>query len=145
MKITYFGSVDENGKLKITNHNVFLSDLKNFCGKQIRLTIEPKSKRSLPQNSYLHGVVIPIVKMHLLDLGWKEARSNEWVKDYIKYNCLIKETVNELTGEVIKSLGETSGLTTSEFMDFIADVQQWAAEKLDLQIPSPGEIIEMEL
>lgn len=145
IKLVYFGRIDETGKLCVTNNRGLLSDLKDFIGKHVRITIENKSKRSDPQNRYFHGVVIPIVKAHLLDLGWKEARSNEWVKDYIKYNCLIKEVSNEDSGEVIKTLGATSGLTTSEFCDFIADIQQWSAEKLGLIIPDPGEVLEMDL
>lgn len=143
MKLQYFGQIDETGKLNLTNNKGFLSDLKALAGKWIVLTVENKSKRSNKQNSYFHGVIIPIVKEHLLDLGWKEARSNEWVKNYIKYNCLIKEVANEETGETIKTLGETSGLSTGEFMEFIADVQQWCADKLDLYIPDPGEVLEM--
>jgi len=144
MKLVYFGRIDEEGKLKLTNNKGFLADLRGFVGKAIRITIESQSKRSNPQNRYFHGVVIPIVKMHLIDLGWKEARSNEWVKNYIKYNCLIVESTNEESGEVIKTLGETSALSKSEFCDFIADVQHWAAETLGLIIPDPGQVMEME-
>lgn len=144
MKYLYFASVSENCLLKIADTKGFNNTLKEFIGKAIRITIEPKAKRSNKQNNYFHGVVVPIVKAHLIDLGWNEAKSSEWVKNYIKYNCLIKESVNELTGECIKTLGETSTLTTAEFMDFIADIQEWAATKLDLQIPNPGEVIEME-
>lgn len=145
MKLSYFGDVDEGGKLKIHNNTSFVLDLMEFAGKKIRLTIERAAKRSNPQNSYFHGVVIPIVKAHLLDLGWKEAKSSEWVKNYIKFNCLIKEVTNVETGETIKSLGETSGLSKSEFADFIADVQRWAAQELDLIIPDPGQVLDLNL
>lgn len=143
MKLQYFGSVDSNGTLTITNKNGFLSDLRDFIGKQVKIIIEPKAKRSHPQNRYFHGCVIPIVKAHLLDSGWIEAKSNEWVKNYIKYNCLIIEQENETTGEIIKTLGETSILTTTEFNDFIAEVQRWGAEVLGLYIPDPGEQIDL--
>lgn len=139
MKLEYFGTVDDNGILKLTNKTGFANDLHEFKGKEVRLIVERKSKRSNDQNSYFHGVCLPIVRAHLLDLGWKEAKSQEWVKDYIKFHCLVKEYHNEETGEVMKSLGKTSGLTTSEFMDFIADVQQWAAQELGLVIPDPGQ------
>lgn len=144
MKLQYFGNIDVAGKLSLTNNKAFLSDLKDLAGKEVRITIEHKSKRSDPQNRFFHGVIVPIVKAHLLDLGWKEAKSNEWVKNYIKYNCLIIENSNDDTGETIKTLGETSALTTSEFKDFIADVQQWCAETLGLLIPDPGQSMTME-
>jgi hypothetical protein len=143
-KLIYFGKV-ENGILKLTNKSGFSNDLKDYEGKEVRLTVERKSKRSNPQNDYFHGCVIPIVRAHLLDLGWKEAKSTEWVKDYIKFHCLIKEFTNEDTGEVMKSLGKTSDLTTSEFKEFIEDVQQWAATELDLVIPDPGEILSLDI
>ncbi|MDB5288573.1 MAG: hypothetical protein JWR05_3522 [Mucilaginibacter sp.] len=143
-KLVYFGTVDGEGALTLTNYKAFRVDLNDFKGKEVRITVERKSKRSNPQNSYFHGVIIPIVKAHLIDLGWKDAKSTEWVKNYIKYNCLIIETENEDTGEVVKTLGETSSLTKPEFMEFVADVQQWAIEKLGLQIPDPGQALEME-
>jgi len=84
-----------------------------------------------------------MLQQRLLDLGWKEAVSIEWVKDLIKYQFLKMETVNEKTGEVITSIRATSSLTTSEMMDFIADIQQWSAETLGLYIPDPNEQIEL--
>ena len=61
----------------------------------------------------------------------------------MKYQFLKMETANETTGEVITSIRATSSLTTSEMMDFIADIQQWSAETLDLYIPDPNEQIEL--
>lgn len=138
-KLTYTGKV-EPSDLKITNRKGFDRDIQDyFNGKEVVITIEKKkSKRSDPQNRYFHGVIIPIVKSALLDLGFEEAKSSEWVKDFIKFNCLIKEYISA-EGEVIKSLGKTSQLTKSEFADMVADVQRWAADKLNIYIPDPGE------
>ena len=61
----------------------------------------------------------------------------------MKYQFLKMETANEKTGEVITSIRATSSLTTSEMMDFIADIQQWSAETLELYIPDPNEQIEL--
>jgi len=113
-------------------------------GKDVIVTIQKRrSKRSDPQNRYFHGVCIPIIQQGLLDAGWNEARSAEWTKDFIKMNCLVKSYTNELTGEVKDSIGKTSGLTKSEFMDLIADVQQWAAENLGIYVPDPNEQTEL--
>jgi len=84
-----------------------------------------------------------MLQQRLLDLGWKESVSIEWVKDLMKYQFLKMETANEKTGEVITSIRATSSLTTSEMMDFIADIQQWSAETLELYIPDPNEQIEL--
>jgi len=51
--------------------------------------------------------------------------------------------VIEATGEVLDGVRDTSSLTTSEMMDFIADMQQWAIEALDLYIPDPNEQTEI--
>ena len=84
-----------------------------------------------------------MLQERLIELGWKEAVSIEWVKDLMKYQFLKMETANEKTGEVITSIRATSSLTTSEMMDFIADIQQWSAETLELYIPDPNEQTEL--
>lgn len=138
-RLEYYGVVNEEGILKLTNRTGFAQDLHDFIGKEVRITVERKAKRSNQQNRFFHGVVLPIIKSHMVDHGWKEAKSSEWVKDYVKFHCLVKEVVNEDTGECEKTLGKTSELSTSEFKDMIADVQQFCAEKWDLYIPDPGE------
>lgn len=117
---------------------------KSFEGKDVIVTIEKrKSKRSDAQNRFFHGVVIPIIQQGYLDAGWIEARSFDWTKNEIKKYCLIKEAVNEITGEVKQYVGESSKLTKSEFMDFIADIQMWAMENLNVYVPDPNEQIEL--
>ena len=113
-------------------------------GKDVIVTIQKRrSKRSNAQNDFFHGVVIPIVQQGYLDAGWNEARSADWTKAEIKKFCLIRQAVNEKTGEVKDYVGDTSGLTKSEFMDFIADIQQWAAENLGIYVPDPNEQTEL--
>ena len=139
MKFEVLTNVSDKGISKSKRdelNNIIMS----LTGKRIKITIERAfNKRSNNQNAYLHGVVIPLIKHRLIELGFAEAKSDDWVKDFIKYNCLLKEFINQQTGEIIKSLGRTSGLSKSEFMDFIAEVQMWAAEKLDVYIPDPNE------
>ena len=107
------------------------------------VTVERKyNKRSNQQNRYFHGVLIPLVQEGLIDAGWNEAKSFEWTKDFIKLNCLLREYVNDKTGEVKQSIGRTSELTTSEFMDMIETIAQWASENLSIYIPMPNEQIE---
>lgn len=116
--------------------------LRDLAGKRISISISRKyNQRSNQQNRFFHGVVIPIIQDGLIEAGWNEAKSAEWTKDFIKMNCLVKEFTNDETGEVIKSIGKTSELTTSEFMDMIAEIQQWAAEYLNVNVPDPGEQI----
>ena len=143
MKTNLIIQLDQQGKV-IAGRRRLIQALQSLSGQRVLLTIEKhKRKRTSPQNRYLHGVVFPMLQQRLLDLGWKEAVSVECVKDLIKYQFLKMETVNEKTGEVITSIRATSSLTTSEMMDFIADIQQWSAETLELYIPDPNEQIQL--
>ena len=143
MKTNLIIQLDQQGKV-IAGRRKLMQALQSLSGQRVLLTIEKyKRKRTSSQNRYLHGVVFPMLQQRLLDLGWKEAVSIEWVKDLIKYQFLKMETVNEKTGEVITSIRATSSLTTSEMMDFIADIQQWSAETLELYIPDPNEQIQL--
>ena len=145
IKIELLCTVDDNGKI-VSGRTNLIKALQSFAGKRIRLTIERQFKKRTPkQNNAFHGYVMAMLQERLIELGWKEAVSESWTKDLIKLQCLKTETVNELTGEVMPSIKPTSGLSTSEFMELLADIQQWAAEKLDLYIPDPNEQTEIEL
>ena len=136
-----FNMVSEGGKYRIVNRKLFDQCLASFRGKPLTLTVErKKKKRSSPQNRFFHGPVLDILQMGLIDAGYNEARSKEWVKDLVKYKFLRSEAVSETTGEVIEVIRGTSDLTTSEFMDLMADVTQWASEYLGIEIPDPGQV-----
>jgi hypothetical protein len=47
--------------------------------------------------------------------------------------------LTDMQGELPK-VKSTSELTTVEFLDYIALIQQWASEFLDCYIPEPGEL-----
>ena len=139
MKHEIIIQVAEQGTISDFKKREIGTVLKSFAGKRIRFVIERLyNKRSNGQNRFFHGVVIPIVQQGLIDAGWNEAKSFEWTKDFIKIKVLMQETVNTDTGEVLKLPRKTSELTTSEFMDLIADIQFWAAEYLGIIIPDPG-------
>lgn len=143
MKELLILSVDDDGRINSGRKNL-IRVLKSFAGKKIILTIERKfNKRSTLQNAYLHGVVFAMIRERLLELGHEQARSKSWVKQAMKEAFLKDSIVIEATGEVLDGVRDTSSLTTSEMMDFIADMQQWAIEALDLYIPDPNEQTEI--
>ena len=144
LQINYQGKVDDNGSLTIFNKHRFYEDLKMFGGKDIMITVKRKRRsRSLLQNSYYHGVCVPLVKQGLYDIGYRMGI--EQVHDLLKSKFLVDEHVNENTGEILKSVGSTKKLTTSEMMDYIAQIQQFAGEFLGVVIPDPGQQVEIEL
>lgn len=138
MKVKIKSSVVDG---RMTSNRQLLADsLASFEGMDVDITIERHTrKRSNPQNSYLHGGVLPLVRNRLIELGITEAQSKEWVFDFVKANCLVTEIVNRETGEVLKSLGKSSALSTWEFNEFIERIQQYCSERLSLYIPDPGE------
>lgn len=134
----------ENGTLKFKQRSTVLSDIAQMRDGEYVMTIERKRrKRSLMQNSYYWGVVVPLVKEGLLDVGYR--MTTEAVHEFLKGQFAIIEVVNERTGEVLKSIGSTSEMTTSKMMDYFAEITQWAAEYLNVQIPQPNEQLKIEL
>lgn len=143
MKLIAFGKV-VNGSLSIGKKREFIRDLANFEGKEVTITIEKRKKRrSLKQNAYYWGVVVPMCKNGLLEAGYK--MTTEQVHEYLKANFNIVEIVNENTGEILKSVGSTSEMTTSQMMDYFAEIQRWSAEYLGVQIPEPNEQMSLTL
>lgn len=144
MKAIYLAKVDDF-KLKIINRKVFDHHIQQMNGKELMITIEPKKKkRSNKQNSYYHGIVVPIVKQCLIDAGFNNYRNTEPVLDLLKYKFLKVNECNE-DGEYIERIKSTTELSTSEFMDFIAEIQQWCAEYFNVEIPDPNENLKLEL
>lgn len=145
IELNYNGTVNENGILMITNRKNFDKEVSIFKGKPVEIIVKrKKSQRSHPQNRYFHGVALPIIRARLIDLGFEEAYSKEWVKDFVKVSCLKIEVANPATGEAMESLGKTSALTKSEFADMVERLERFCAEKLDIILPMPGEVMTMD-
>ena len=144
MKLKFFGKVKESGALHIFNRKKFDESILYFLGKDVIITIEKKTrKRSLSQNAYLHGVVIPMVQEGFLGVGYKYSLSE--TKTDLKRMFAIHEKINKETGEIREYIKETSTMTTVELMDFIEQIQRWAAEYLNIIIPDPNEQLEIEM
>jgi hypothetical protein len=138
-KITITTNVAD-GNLK-RNRNLIIEAIKSFEGKDVLITFEkPKKKRSNPQNAFYYGVIIPIVQNCLKEAG--HIMTNESTHDLIKLKFL-KEIilVNEDTGEVVERVKSTTELSTSQFMDFVAEIRQFTNEYFGVDIPEPNENI----
>jgi len=104
-----------------------------------KIVITDARKRSIPQNSYYWGVVVPMVRKGLYDQGFDEIRTNDQAHAVIKRYHLKNEVVSKDTGHVLEQDGTTTELTPATFNDFIERVARWAAEYLGIAIPSPNE------
>lgn len=134
----------ENGNLK-RNRNLIKDAIASFEGKEITIKIEKaKKKRSNPQNAYMWGVVIPIVQNCLKDSG--NVFSGSQTHELLKYKFL-KETilVNETTGEFVERIKSSTELSTSQMMDYFAEIREWVFDFWGVQIPEPNESLTLKL
>lgn len=134
----------KNGSLT-RNRNLIKDAIATFEGKQVVIKIEKfKKKRSTQQNRFYYGIVIPIVQNCLKEAG--HIMTNESTHDLIKLKFL-KETlfVNETTGEVIERIKSTTELSTSQFMDLLAEINNFTFEYFGVSLPSPNDDLTLKL
>jgi len=134
----------KNGTLT-RNTNLIKDAIQTFEGKQIVIKIEKaKKKRSTQQNRFYYGVIIPIVQNCLKEAG--HIMTNESTHDLIKLKFL-KEAlfVNEETGEVIERIKSTTELSTSQFMDLLAEINNFTFEYFGVSLPSPNDDLTLNL
>jgi hypothetical protein len=130
----------ENGILK-RNRNLLIDAIKSFEGQQVFVTIQKaKKKRSNPQNSFYWGCVIPIIQSALKKVG--ELMTLEQTHELLRLRFL-KHTVlqNEETGECVERIKSTTELSTTDFMDYLKQIQIFAVEYFGVEIPEPNENI----
>jgi len=141
MKLLTYGRVI-NGTLELTNKTEFKTDIANFEGKEVVITIEKKSKkRSLKQNRYYWGVVVPLVKAGMIEVGYR--MTTETTHEYLLANFNIIELVNEHSGEILKSIGRTTEMSTIEITTYFEKIAEWSLEYLNVIIPIPNEQLEI--
>jgi len=107
--------------------------IKEFAKKddtRLEVTVrKPRKYRSLQQNKYYWGVVISL-------LSETTGFSKDEMHDALRVKFL---TDLELIGEktTLPRIQSTTELSTVEFLEYVSQIQQWAAEFLDCYIPDP--------
>lgn len=144
MKLQYFGTVDEAGKLSLTNNKGFLADLRGLAGKAIRLTIERQSKRSDPQNRFYWGNFLAS-QIECFKERWGETYRKEQIHEWNKANFWGTEHIIEETGEVIKIPGSSATQSKSEWELTLENIRQWFRQNMDWEIGYPNEQSEMQI
>lgn len=134
MQTEYIGTVQQ-GRLSCGPQ--VAKALQRWEGKRVSLKLsEAKKRRSISQNAYYWGVVVPAVQ------GLLEQHGNTYEPEEI--HEFLKARVGGLRKVVIAPGGpeivtqSTARLSTTEFQEYLAKVVAWAAE-FDLQIPEPNE------
>jgi len=135
-----YNAYTENGKLKIRNTKGFVEELSaTFPNVQnLEIIVRKKRKgRSAAQNR-LWWLYMNIMSK---ELGY--------TKDEMHSICgckfLMREKVNEDTGEVLPYIESTTKLTTVQFMELVDELVMWAAEVFSIRLPLPEEQIEINL
>jgi len=120
----------KQGKFCPSNQGAYALDLAKFKdGTDVELQIrKPKRSRSLPQNAYYHAVVVMLIS---------EATgfTREETHNTLKMKFLTDMVHGSKTD--LPRMKSTTELSTIEFCDYVAQIQQFAAEFLDLFIPDP--------
>jgi len=139
MKIEITTSI-VNGIFK-RNRNLVLNAIQYFNNKDVVISFhKPKKTRSNNQNAFYWGIVIPLVQNGLLEATGKlRSADNIHYKILLPLFAPVNEIVNKETGEVVEEKLTSSDLTTTQFMEFILEVQKWSAEFLNVDIPNPNE------
>lgn len=132
-----YGHIDDAGTFHLHNRKAFIDWSKQYPGKDVAIRFERKSsKRSDPQNRYYWGCVVREVCVRLRQLG------HQWITDedcheFLKLKFNFEQIVGE-GGEVMELPKSTTGLTKTEFGEYIDRVRMWAADFLGINIPDPN-------
>ena len=101
-----------------------------------RVTIKKGGTRSLSQNAYLWGVVYPVFLLEggLADQGWQK----DDIHEYFLGECFGWNQLSGFGMKRLKPMQRSSNLSKTEFVDYVAFIQQKAAE-MGLYVPDPDE------
>jgi hypothetical protein len=137
--------ITPQGALRIYNRPLFDEEVRAMSReKDLAVTIEVKLKkrfRSDVQNAYYWGVVVAMISERLKELGHEVDR--DLTHEFLKGRFLYSELTDPTTGEVMRIPRKTSELATEEFIAYLEQVKQFAAETLDIYIPDPNEQLEI--
>ena len=140
-KLESFGTI-QDGKLHLIHADKFKQNITTLPNGRYRFTLEKVyRKRSNSQNAFYFGVVVTLIMEGLKDAGFENFDKDK-THDLIKYKFLKVEEVST-NGEVIETIKSTTSLTTTEFMSLLADIKSWALEFLNVDIPEPGQEMEI--
>lgn len=123
----------------ITNSKVIRHLFHGLQDGSYEVRIEPKKKRSLAQNAYMYGVLIPGFRDALYNAGYDDVKTDSQAKAIMQDRFLKTSVVNKETGEAIEFVKNTSDLTTLEMNVLFEDVWRFCADKLNYEIFAPNQ------
>jgi len=125
----------KEGKVVIDDQERYDKVLKSFEGKDGFLVLEKIYKqRSIQENRYLFGVIIPIlINETEIFGGWDKESVYRWFEGHFLNNFPTKKPREWIT---IKEL------STKDFEELMERIRQWASIELGIYIPLPIEVEE---
>lgn len=138
--------IGDDCTLHLPREQFVYRDLREAFADGSKVTVEIKSRRkprSLPQNAYLHLILQMIAD--------ETGNSLEAVKStvkamYAKKPLLDKDgeqIYDKATGEVVSYVQDTRDMSTTDMMLFTDNVRMFATDFLGMNIPEPGDNIEI--
>lgn len=121
----YSGDRQELGRIFKDIHNLNTS---------VRIEYNPvKSKRSINQNDYYWGVVVPRISKYIGDF---DHNTHETLLDLFAPK---KEHTNKISGEITFKNLRSSEMTTTEFTEYLEKIFIFTETELKKEIPRPSE------
>ena len=130
---TIYGTVTDDGRFHADDPIAFKNAFVMLRNKNVEVSIkERRKRRSDRQNAYYWGVVVKMLSEHT---GYSPDQMHSILKQIFNSEVAM---VGGIECRIEKS---TTKLSTYDFSEeYIRSIQQWAAEKFDLQIPDPNEV-----
>ena len=127
-----------------SNTNIIQDILDAYEGHTIDITFKKRfNKRSLKQNNYYWGVIVPIVQGAIKD-SWGEIWGINKTHEYLKENFNFKERVNQDTGEVTRIPRSTTENSTLEQIEYQDKIRGFCMDFFYIDIPPPEKEIELQ-
>jgi hypothetical protein len=142
-KLELYGYIDEAGIMHVQNRKRLEEWARQYPGKNIVIKIDKKgSKRSSPQNRYYWGCVIKEISIRLRDLGHQWLTDDD-VHSMMKLKFNYERIVSE-QGEALELPKSTTGLTKTQFAEYVDNIRMWASSFLSIDIPDPNQNLTMQ-
>lgn len=103
------------------------------------LSADRKNKRTNNQNAYYWMILTDYIQPALYNEGWNNIKTKDDAHEFISDLFLKVKVINEVSGDSWTRTKSTSELSTVEFNLYLEEIWQWAAEYLNVNIPSPNE------
>lgn len=124
----------EKGKFVPNDPHIFRSAFYRHEGKAIELQVKRYRKaRSLNQNKYYHGVVVPMIGNAIGEEDLEAVHG--LLKNKFNYEILV------IGDDEIKKPLSTAKLNTEKFEIYCENIRMWASKFLGLYIPLPHEVV----